>query len=128
MAGSLRNPRHRLYAGSLDFRKKIIFLKAYNIYEVIMDDFEFFMESQGEEKGEEFPNLPVELQGKDLNPDHMDRLKNDFPVIVDYIAISFRCDQTQEVADFLGIPLLDTKKKNTYKFDELKGNRKYGLL
>ena len=46
------------------------------------EDFELFMESQGEEKPEEFPNLPIELQGKDLTPDETEKLKNTFQLCV----------------------------------------------
>ncbi len=94
-----------------------------------MDDFdELFMEMQGEEKPEEFPNLPAELQGKDLTPDETEKLKNDFPTLRDYITISFNREQTKELAELLGVPMLDPKKKNTYTFDELKGMKTYGLL
>lgn len=92
------------------------------------EDFELFMESQGEEKREEFPNLPAELQGKDLTPDETEKLKNDFPTLRDYITISFNREQTKELAELLGVPMLDPKKKNTYTFDELKGMKTYGLL
>ena len=88
---------------------------------------ELFMENQGESH-EEFPNLPVELQGKDLTPDETEKLKNDFPTLRDYITISFNREQTKELAELLGVPMLDVKKKNTYTFDELKGMKNYGLL
>lgn len=52
-----------------------------------MDDFDFFMEDQEIEK-EEFPNLPEELRGIDLNPDESEKLKNDFPTLKQYITIS----------------------------------------
>lgn len=85
------------------------------------------MDDQVEEK-EEFPNLPEELCGKDLTPDETEKLKNDFPTLCDYVTISFRRDQVKEVAEFLGLPILEPRKKNTYKFDELKENKEYGLL
>ena len=94
-----------------------------------MDNFDdLFMEMEGGEKPEEFPNLPAELQGKDLTPDETEKLKNDFPTLRDYITISFNREQTQELAELLGVPMLDPKKKNTYTFDELKGMKTYGLL
>lgn len=94
-----------------------------------MDNFDdLFMEMEGGEKGEEFPNLPVELQGKDLTPDETEKLKNDFPTLRDYITISFNREQIKELAELLGVPMLDPKKKNTYTFDELKGMKTYGLL
>ena len=92
------------------------------------EDFELFMESQGEDKPEEFPNLPVEIAGKDLTPDETEKLKNDFPTLRDYIAISFNREQTKELAELLGVSMLDPKKKNIYTFDELKGMKTYGLL
>ena len=93
------------------------------------DNFDdLFMEMEGGEKPEEFPNLPAELQGKDLTPDETEKLKNDFPTLRDYITISFNREQEQELADLLGVSVLNTKIKNTYTLDELKGMRKYGLL
>lgn len=92
-----------------------------------MDDFDFFMDEQVEEK-EEFPNLPEELQGIDLNPDESEKLKNDFPTLKQYITISFLESQTKELAEILGVPLLDPKKKNTYSFEEIKGAKENGLL
>jgi hypothetical protein len=92
-----------------------------------MDDFDFFMDEQVEEK-EEFPNLPKELQGIDLNPDESEKLKNDFPTLKQYITISFLESQTKELAEILGVPLLDLKKKNTYSFEEIKGAKENGLL
>lgn len=91
------------------------------------DDFEFFMEDQETEK-EEFPNLPKELKGIDLNPDESEKLKNDFPTLKQYITISFTEDQMKELAEILGVPLLDPRKKNTYSFDEIKGAKNNGLL
>lgn len=90
-----------------------------------MEDFEFFIETQNQE---EFPNLPIELQGKDLKPHFTEKLKNDFPTLRDYITISFNREQTKELAELLGLPLLDPTKKNTYTLDELKEQMKYGLL
>lgn len=92
-----------------------------------MDDFNFFMDEQVEEK-EEFPNLPKELQGIDLNPDESEKLKNDFLTLKQYITISFLESQTKELAEILGVPLLDPKKKNTYSFEEIKGAKENGLL
>lgn len=92
-----------------------------------MDDFDFFMESQETEK-EEFPNLPEELQGKDLTPDESEKLKNDFPTLKQYITISFTEDQTSELAKILGLPVLDPRRQNTYSFDQIKGARENGLL
>lgn len=91
------------------------------------DEFEFFMEDQEIEK-EEFPNLPEELRGIDLNPDESEKLKNDFPTLKQYITISFLDSQTKEPAELLGVPLLDPKKKNTYSFEEIKGAKENGLL
>jgi len=94
-----------------------------------MDNFDdLFMGMEGGEKPEEFPNLPAELQGKDLTPDKTEKLKNDFPTLRDYITISFNREQTKELAELLGVPMLDPKKKNTYTFDELRGMKTYGLL
>lgn len=92
-----------------------------------MDEFEFFMEEQETEK-EEFPNLPEELKGIDLNPDDGEKLKNDFPTLKQYITISFTEDQTEKLAEILGVPLLDPKKKNTYSFEEIVGAKEDGLL
>jgi hypothetical protein len=92
-----------------------------------MDDFDFYMDEQVEEK-EEFPNLPEELQGIDLNPDESEKLKNDFPTLKQYITISFTDDQTKALADLLGLPMLDPRKKNTYSFEEIKGAKENGLL
>jgi hypothetical protein len=92
-----------------------------------MDDFDFFMDEQVEEK-EEFPNLPKELQGIDLEPDESEKLKNDFPTLKQYITISFTEDQTKELAKILGLPVLDPKRQNTYSFDQIKGAREDGLL
>ena len=91
------------------------------------EDFEFYMEEQETEK-EEFPNLPEELQGIDLNPDESEKLKNDFPTLKQYITISFTEDQTKKLAEILGVPLLDPKKKNTYSFEEIVGAKEDGLL
>ena len=77
---------------------------------------------------DEFENLPVELQGKDLMPDEMEKLQNDFPTLRDYITISFNREQEGELAELLGVSVLNTKIKNTYTLDELKGMKKYGLL
>lgn len=92
-----------------------------------MDDFDFYMDEQVEEK-EEFPNLPEELQGIDLNPDESEKLKNDFPTLKQYITISFTVEQTKALADLLGLPMLDPRKKNTYSFEEIKGAKENGLL
>lgn len=92
-----------------------------------MEDFDLFMEDQETEK-EEFPNLPEELRGVDLNPDESEKLKNDFPTLKQYITISFLDSQTKELAELLGVPLLDPRKKNTYSFDEIKGAKENGLL
>lgn len=94
-----------------------------------MDNFDdLFMEMEGEDKPEEFSNLPIELRGKDLTPYETEKLKNDFPTFRDYITISFNREQTQELAELLCVPMLNPKKKNTYTFDELKGMKTYGLL
>lgn len=91
------------------------------------ENFDLFMEEQETEK-EEFPNLPKELQGIDLNPDESEKLKNDFPTLKQYITISFTENQTKKLAELLGVPLLDPKKKNTYSFEEIVGAKENGLL
>ena len=91
------------------------------------EDFDFFEENI-KPKQEEFPNLPVELQGVDCTPDETEKLVGDFPTLKDYITISFLRSQSQELADLLGIPLIDATKKNTYSFEEIMESNKDGLL
>lgn len=92
-----------------------------------MDDFEFYMDEQIEEK-EEFPNLPVELKGIDLKPDENEKLKNDFPVLKKRIIITFSENQSDELVEILGVPMLDTKNRNLFSLEEIKGMRENGLL
>ena len=91
-----------------------------------MDD--LFGAFEGTEKKEEFENLPQELVGLDLNPDPSEKLTGDFPTLMDYITISFRREQSQELADLLGLPMIDSRKQSTYTFDAIKAGKNYGLL
>ena len=75
-----------------------------------------------------FENLPVELQGKDLNPDDMEKLRNDFPCAQEQIILCFTEAEKQDLANFLGLPSIDTSKKRRYSFAELKEYKKNGLL
>ena len=85
------------------------------------------MDEQIEEK-EEFPNLPEELRGIDLKPDENEKLKNDFPVLKKRIIITFSENQSDELAEILGVPMLDTKNRNLFSLEEIKGMRENGLL
>lgn len=81
-----------------------------------------------ETDGEEFPNLPPELQGKDLTPEKLEKIDNDYETLRDHIIIVFERGQIDELAKFLGLPKIDMKKKNVYTFNEIKVERDYGLL
>ena len=85
------------------------------------------MDDPVEEK-EEFPNLPEELRGKDLTPDETEKLKNDFSVSKERIIITFSSNQTKELAEFLGMPVLNPRRKNLYTFEEIKSIAENGLL
>ena len=91
-----------------------------------MDD--LFGAFEGVEKKDDFENLPKELVGLDLTPDPSEKLVGDFPTLMDYITISFRKEQSQELADLLGLPMIDSRRQSTYTFDAIKARRDYGLL
>lgn len=91
------------------------------------DDFGFFLDEENEPK-EEFPNLPVELQGVDCTPDKNEKLVGDFPTLCKTLYITFKEDQTKDLCNLLGLPVLDINKKNLYSFDELKEYAENGLL
>lgn len=74
-----------------------------------------------------FENLPVELQGKDLKPDEMEKLRNDFPVMKKRIIITFSENQEDELKKILGTGLLDLKHRNLFSLEEIEGARN-GLL
>ena len=75
-----------------------------------------------------FPGLPAELIGVDCTPEELPKLHNDCCMARERIIITFDHEQAQELADFLGLPTVDTTRKVTYEFNDLKENRKYGLL
>lgn len=75
-----------------------------------------------------FENLPEELQGVDCSPDKLAPMKNDFDTIQDRIIITYKKEQMKELADFLGLPLLDKKAKVVYTFEEVMANKKFGLF
>lgn len=62
-------------------------------------------------------NLPEELQGRDLNPDELEKLQGSDNTLMQRVIITYKPEQAKDVADMLG---LDEIEKVVYKFDELK--------
>ena len=62
-------------------------------------------------------NLPPELQGRDLNPDELEKLHGNDNTLMQRVIITYKPEQAKSVADMLG---LDDIEKVVYKYDELK--------
>lgn len=62
-------------------------------------------------------NLPPELQGRDLNPDELDKIQGNDNTLMQRVIITYKPEQEKAVAEMLG---LDDIEKVVYKYDELK--------
>ena len=70
-----------------------------------------------EENGGGISNLPPELQGRDLNPDELEKLQGNDNTLMQRVIITYKPEQAKDVAEMLG---LDDIEKVMYKYDELK--------
>lgn len=75
-----------------------------------------------------FDNLPEELRGRDITPEKLEDIKNDFGVMRDRIIITYDKKDWKEVAEYLGLPTVNCALQVTYDFNTIKENRKYGLF
>lgn len=64
-------------------------------------------------------NLPPELNGVDLMPDGLEKLQGDDKTAMQRVIICYKADETEAVANLLGITTEDLEKKVVYRLEEL---------
>ncbi|WP_289739392.1 ParB N-terminal domain-containing protein [Paramuribaculum intestinale] len=63
--------------------------------------------------------LPPELQGRELDPDHLENIKGDDLTPSEHVVITYAPDERQALADYLGVDAEKLYSKICWRLDEL---------